>query len=187
MFWLIAGLGNPGLKYRLTRHNLGFLAIDYISEKWGIGLSQKSHQAIWGQGQLGKAPVILLKPQTFMNRSGLSIKSLMTFLGIDLCYLIVIHDDMDLPPGRIRIRDHGGSGGHKGIISVIEHLNTEKFLRIRIGIGRPDPGINPVDYVLDKCSLSEMEELSPVIEKMDKIIETIIIDGPSTAKNIFNN
>lgn len=186
MFWLIAGLGNPGLKYRLTRHNLGFYAADLISEKWRIPLSKKSHQAFWGGGQVGRASVIISKPQTFMNQSGLSIKSFISSYGISPSRLIVIHDDMDLQLAEVRIRDRGDSGGHRGVESVIDNLDTRDFLRIRIGIGRPTPFTDPVDFVLGECSPSEMEILLPVIQKTPKMIETIIEDGVQKAMNLFN-
>lgn len=129
--------------------------------------------------------IVLSKPQTFMNQSGLSIKSLMSSLGCDPSHLIVIYDDMDLPIAETRIRDKGGSGGHKGLESVIDHLGTGDFFRIRIGIGRPDPFTSHTDYVLGECPACEKEALLYVINKADQIVETIIQEGRQTAMNLF--
>jgi PTH1 family peptidyl-tRNA hydrolase len=185
--WLIAGLGNPGSRYHLSRHNLGFWAIDHISVQKNIPLSNKSHQALWGKGRIGRIPVILSKPQTFMNLSGLSIKSIMDFFGMDSSSLIIFHDDMDLTLAEVRIREKGGSGGHKGIKSVIDKLGTEEFLRIRIGIGHPEADKNPVDYVLGPCPIFERDILFSVIQKTDQMVDVIMKDGPSVAMNLFNH
>ncbi len=187
MSWLVAGLGNPGLQYRLSRHNVGFWVIDLISAKRGIPLSNRSHQAFWGEGRMGRISIILSKPQTFMNMSGLSIRSISNSLGIDASHLIVIHDDMDLPLAEVRIREQGGSGGHKGVQSVIDHLGTMDFLRIRIGFGRPGPGKDPTEFVLEPCPPSEQDTLLPVIQKTDQMLEVIIQDGPQAAMNLFNH
>ncbi|MGA1841982.1 MAG: aminoacyl-tRNA hydrolase [bacterium] len=187
MPWLVVGLGNPGSKYRLSRHNVGFWAIDHISAQKNIPLSNKSHQALWGEGRIGRIPIILSKPQTFMNLSGLSIKSILDFFGMGSSRLIIVHDDMDLTLAEVRIREKGGSGGHKGIKSVIDQLGTELFLRIRIGIGRPDSDKDPVDHVLEPCPIFERDKLFSVIQKTDQMVEVIIKDGPRVAMNLFNH
>ena len=187
MSWLVTGLGNPGLQYYLSRHNVGFWAIDHISAQKNIPLSNKSHKAFWGEGRIGRIPVILSKPQTFMNLSGLSIKSILNSLGKDSSHLIIFHDDMDLSLAEVRIRERGSSGGHRGVQSVIDQLGTERFLRIRIGIGHPDSDKDPVDYVLEPFSASERDVLFPVIQKTDQMVEVIIKDGPRIAMNLFNH
>lgn len=187
MLWLVAGLGNPGLQYSSSRHNVGFWAIDLIAEKKEIPLSKKSHQALWGEGRMGRVSIFLLKPQTFMNLSGLSIKSIVHSLEIDISNLIVIHDDMDLPLASVRIRRNGSSGGHRGVQSVIDHLGTDDFLRIRIGIGRPDTEKDPTEFVLESCPTNEREKLIPVVQKTDEIVEVMIKEGPQVAMNLFNH
>lgn len=184
--WLIVGLGNPGEEYHLSRHNVGFWAIDNIAQKRGISLTKKCHQAIWGEGRLGGSRILISKPQTFMNKSGLSVKSMLAFSNIDITNLILIHDDMDLQLATVRVKSQGGSGGHKGVQSVINYLDSSSFLRIRIGIGRPAPFIDPVDFVLGRCSPLEREELLSIIQKTDEIAETIIKDGPESAMSLFN-
>ena len=187
MLWLVAGLGNPGLQYRLSRHNVGFWAIDLIAEKKEIPLSKRSHQAFWGEGRMGRVSILLLKPQTFMNLSGLSIKSILNTLGIDISNLIIIHDDMDLPLASVRIRKNGSSGGHRGVQSVIDHLETDSFLRIRIGIGHPEPEKDATVFVLEPCPTDEKDTLLPVIQKTDEMVEAIIKKGPQVAMNLFNH
>jgi PTH1 family peptidyl-tRNA hydrolase len=122
-----------------------------------------------------------------MNLSGLSIKSILDFFGMDASHLIVVHDDMDLPLAEVRIREKGSSGGHRGAQSVIDQLGTESFLRVRIGIGRPDPDKDPVNYVLEPCPISERNILFSVIQKTDQMVEVIIKDGPRVAMNLFNH
>ncbi|MGA1843032.1 MAG: aminoacyl-tRNA hydrolase [bacterium] len=186
MHWLIAGLGNPGLKYRFSRHNIGFWAVDLISTRTGISLSQKSHQALWGEGRMGRIPVILSKPQTFMNISGLSVQSLASAFDIDTSHLVVIHDDMDLPPGGVKIRTRGGSGGHKGVQSVIDHLGRDDFVRIRIGTGHPGSTEDATGFVLSSPTPAELDALQPVIHSTELMITAIINDGPQAAMNLFN-
>jgi PTH1 family peptidyl-tRNA hydrolase len=185
--WLVVGLGNPGKQYSLSRHNIGFWAIENISGKLGIPLSHKSHKALWGKGRVNNESIILAEPHTFMNLSGISIKSLMDASAIPSSHLILIHDDMDLMLAQVRIRLTGGSGGHKGILSVVQNLATTSFIRIRIGIGRPDPPLDSVDFVLGNCSPQEKDALIPVIATTDEIIKVIIEEGPQAAMNRFNN
>lgn len=187
MLWLVAGLGNPGPKYFRSRHNLGFWTIDLISAKRGIPLPNKSHQAFWGEGRMGQVSIILLKPQTFMNLSGISIRGLMDSQRIDPSHLILIHDDMDLAVGGSKISYNVGSGGHRGVQSVIDAIETKEFLRIRFGIGRPDPEEDPTDFVLGSCPESEQEKLLPLIQKTDKMLEVIFDNGPKAAMNLFNH
>ena len=187
MPWLVAGLGNLGLQYLLSRHNVGFWAIDHISAQKNIPLSNKSHQAFWGEGRMGRISIILSKPHTFMNLSGLSIKSILNSLGMDTSHLIIIHDDMDLSLAEVRIREKGSSGGHRGVQSVIDHLGTDGFFRIRIGIGRPGPDKDPTEFVLEPCPTSEREKLFLVIQKTDQIVEVIIKEGLQVAMNLFNH
>lgn len=166
---LIAGLGNPGKKYEHTRHNAGFMALDAIAAANGFPPFSKTekHRAEWSEGMIAKEKTILLKPQTFMNLSGESVRSVMDFYRLKPEDLMVIHDDADLPLGTVRIRPNGSSGGHNGLKSLIAHLGTENFTRIRIGIGRPEnPEIPLEDYVLGAWTKKEKEELAPVFEEI---------------------
>ena len=135
--YLIVGLGNPEEEYSKTRHNMGFNAINKIAEKYNIEVKQRKFQALYGSGIIENEKVILLKPQTYMNLSGNSVKEAIDFYKIDINHLIVIYDDMDIEPGKIKIRKKGSAGGHNGMKSIIQQLGTENFSRIRIGIGRP--------------------------------------------------
>lgn len=187
MFWLITGLGNPGFRYKYTRHNIGFRAIDHISEAKAIPLSKKGHNALWGLGQIDQSNIIILKPLTYMNKSGISVKSIMSAHNILPDHLIVIHDDLDLMPGRLRIREDGGSGGHKGVRSIVDLLNSAGFIRIRIGIGKPEPGMEPADYVLSRCSTEELEKEKPIIMMIDEVVGIILKKGIHAAMNLYNN
>ena len=147
---LIVGLGNPGQAYRWTRHNLGFLLIDELAGRNGIEIGRRGLESEYGRGKIRGEEVLLAKPQTFMNRSGEAAARLLRFFKVPPEDLIIIHDDLDLPCGKIRIRLQGGHGGHQGVKSVIEAVGSDGFLRVKIGIGRPsDPRWDPADYVLE--------------------------------------
>ncbi|NOY53886.1 MAG: aminoacyl-tRNA hydrolase [Deltaproteobacteria bacterium] len=150
--FLIVGLGNPGRKYQQHRHNIGFRVIEVLAEKAGIPIRRKRCNAEIGEGRIGAAAVILAKPQTFMNRSGDAVACLCSRRKAGRQGVIIVHDDLDLEPGRIKIKDGGGHGGHNGLRSIIERLGSGDFIRIRIGIGRPEGGLDPADYVLGNFS-----------------------------------
>ncbi|CAM5778139.1 MULTISPECIES: aminoacyl-tRNA hydrolase [Brevibacillus] len=152
---VIVGLGNPGKKYEDTRHNAGFIAIDKINDKWGIPVVQNKFRALIGEGRIEGEKVLLVKPQTYMNLSGESIAEILKFYKLTPEDVVVIYDDLDLPPGQLRLREKGSAGGHNGIKSLILHMGTQEFKRIKIGIGRPEPGRSVSDYVLHPFSTAE--------------------------------
>lgn len=162
---LVVGLGNPGRQYEKTRHNIGFEVIDYIADHYSIPLDKAKFKGIFGMGNVDGEKIILLKPLTYMNLSGESIRPLMDYYNIEPEDLVVIYDDLDLPVGRIRLRQKGSSGGHNGIKSTIAHVGTEKFNRIRVGIDRPTNGMTITDYVLGRFTKEENDKLELVVKK----------------------
>jgi PTH1 family peptidyl-tRNA hydrolase len=158
---IIVGLGNPGKKYEDTRHNVGFMAIDKISDTRRIPVQQNKFRALIGEGRIEGERVLLVKPQTYMNLSGESIAEILRFYKLTPEDILVIYDDLDLPLGQVRLREKGSAGGHNGIKSLIQHLGTQEFKRIRIGIDRPKPGGNVIDFVLGTFAVSER----PVVEE----------------------
>lgn len=163
---LIVGLGNPGAKYEHTRHNMGFDTLDLLNETLKIKIDKTKFQGVYGKGE----DIILFKPETFMNLSGIAVREIMTFYKIDIDDLLVISDDMALPVGKIRLRENGSSGGHKGLQNIIDNLGTNQFKRIRIGIGKPT--INNIDFVLSRPS----EEEAPLIKKAQEHAKDAIIE-----------
>ncbi|MCQ2796061.1 MAG: aminoacyl-tRNA hydrolase [Bacilli bacterium] len=163
---LIVGLGNPGSKYEHTRHNMGFDTLDLLNETLKIKLDKNKFQGLYGKG----GDIILFKPETFMNLSGIAVREIMTFYKIDINDLLVISDDMALPVGKIRLRDSGSSGGHKGLQNIIDNLGTDKFKRVRIGIG--EPKFNTIDFVLSKPSKEE----APLIDTSQKKAKDAILE-----------
>lgn len=184
--YLIVGLGNPGSQYRKNRHNVGFMVLDALAESAGIPLRRVSFQALVGKGNLAGAPVILAKPQTFMNNSGQSVAPLMRFYKIPLEHLLVVHDDLDLPFGTLRLRPQGGAGGQRGMGSIINKLNTQEFARLRMGIGRPPGRMDPKDYVLYDFDADQVEFLPEVLQRATDAVHRFIWDGIEQAMNDFN-
>lgn len=184
--YLIAGLGNPGKQYFATRHNIGFSAIDYISEKHNIDVSKIKFKGLIGEGKIGSERILLLKPSTFMNLSGESVGEAASFYKIPPENVIIIHDDISLPIGTLRIREKGSAGGHNGLKSIIAHLNSDKFPRMKIGVGAPDPEKDLADYVLGKISKSEQETLFKVLERVCNALEEYIKVSPISAMSKFN-
>lgn len=184
--FIIVGLGNPGRRYENTRHNIGFKVIDLLSIKHNIPLENKDIYAI-GEGDIAEKNVILLKPLTFMNKSGFAIKSLAQRLKIsDLTNkLIVVHDDLDIDVGNLKIKKGGSSGGHKGVESIINELGLKDFIRVKIGIGRP-VNIAVDEYVLSNFKISEKKTISNVIIKATEAIASIMTDGLEKAMSIYN-
>lgn len=170
MKWIV-GLGNPGIAYEHTRHNVGFMVIDELARRWNIGVTQSKFKALAGEGRVGDVKVHLLKPMTYMNLSGESLRAFMDFYKADIADLIVIYDDLDTPLGKIRLRYKGSSGGHNGIKSIIRHLGTEQFNRIRMGISRPAPGMDIVQYVLSPFVKAEAEALQAMIASACDAVE----------------
>jgi len=184
--FLIAGLGNPGLEYRRTRHNFGFLALEALAEDAKLPLKRVKFKAMIAEGRLEGKPVVLAKPLTYMNDSGTSIISLMHFFKIDLNHLLIIHDDLDLPFGTIRLRADGGTSGQRGMASIIDKLGTQTFPRMRLGIGRPPGQMESADYVLQRFSKAEDEVLKIVLKFAVEAAQTFVRDGLVTAMNRYN-
>lgn len=183
--FLIVGLGNPGPKYLPTRHNAGFRAVDRISSAAKIPLYKTGFHSFYGKGVMAGEDVILAKPMTYMNNSGLAVLELSRFFRIAPTQILVIYDDLDLPFGTFRLRAGGGSGGHNGMKSVIFHLQTEDFPRMRIGVGRP-AGEDAADYVLRPFSPSEEEVLDGLLAKIAEAAALIVENGILAAMNKFN-
>lgn len=184
--WLIAGLGNPGAKYEKNWHNAGFLALEVISQKNGIKMSKIKFKGIYGQGTIMGEKAILLKPTTFMNLSGESLLEAKTFFKIPDDRIIVIYDDIDVQRGSLRIRQTGSAGSHNGMKSVITHLNTKEFARIRIGIGPLPPESDLIDYVLTDIDAGNRQVLFDSFQNVNRAIEIIVSKGISYAMNEFN-
>ena len=183
--WFVVGLGNPGGKYEDTRHNAGFLVVDEVARRWGVSLGKSQLGARTGRGDVARSPALLAQPQAYMNRSGAPSGALQRFYGVPLERVVVIHDELDLPFGTVRIKRGGGHGGHNGLRDLHEHLGAE-FTRIRVGISRPAPGLDSVDWVLGSWSDAEREGLPQVIERGADAVEAIITDGVTRAMNAFN-
>jgi peptidyl-tRNA hydrolase, PTH1 family len=187
--WLIVGLGNPGGKYLLTRHNAGFMALDFLCKSVGVKTedARHEHNAVTTTFNWEAEQIKLAKSETFMNLSGDSISPLLNFYKIPLDHLIVVHDELDLPFGRLQIKLKGGDGGHNGVGSLIEKLGSDEFIRVRVGIGRsPIAGMDPADWVLQKFSKDEQERLPEVLNVAVDAIESIVFDGVTKAMNTFN-
>lgn len=183
---LIVGLGNPGREYEATRHNIGFMVIDELSKRWNIPLNQQKFKGIFGVGVVNGEKVILLKPLTYMNLSGESIRPLLDYYKVDLADFIVLYDDLDLPVGKLRLRMKGSAGGHNGIKSTIAHLGTQEFNRIRIGIDRPKHGMKVVDHVLGRFVAEEMPEVQHSIQKSADACEKWLSTPFLQVMNTFN-
>ena len=184
--YLIVGLGNPEKDYKNTRHNMGFDTINKISEQYQIEVDKKKFKGLYGKGIIENEKVILLKPQTFMNLSGESIKEAIDFYQIEEDKLIVIYDDMDIEPGNIKVRKMGGAGSHNGMKSVIQHLNTKHFARIRIGIGNPEDKKDAINYVIGAIPKEEREILEKATELARDAVVEIIKNGVDNAMNRMN-
>lgn len=182
---LIVGLGNPGREYQGTRHNVGFEAIDRLARKHGIQVRSRRNRALVGEGEIQGERVVLAKPQTFMNLSGEAVSGLARRYRVDPSEIIVITDDVNLPLARLRIRQRGSAGGHKGLASIIRSLGTEDFARIRIGVGSPT-GQDMVDYVLGKFGREEREAARAAVERAAEAVELILREGIESAMNVFN-
>lgn len=184
--YLVVGLGNPENDYSQTRHNMGFNAINKIAEEYKINVNKNKYKGLYGNGTIEGQKVILLKPQTYMNLSGKSIKEVVDFYKIDLDNIIVIYDDIDIEPGKIKIRKSGGSGSHNGMRSVVEELKTERFKRVRIGIGAPEDKSDLIEYVIGAIPKEEKEKLNEGVELAKNAVIEILKDGIDKAMNKFN-
>lgn len=184
---IVVGLGNPGKKYERTRHNAGYLALDEFARSMRADIAQEKYHAHVGRTSLNAQDVILVKPDTYMNESGRSVSAVLRDTYSTASDLIVVHDELDLVLGSVRVKIGGGHGGHNGLRSIIEHLGSADFIRVRIGIGRPVPGMTSADYVLSSFLAEERKELAGIILKSAEAIGTIIRQGPTQAMNLFNH
>ena len=183
--YLIVGLGNPEKQHAGNRHNVGFQAIDLLAARYNIRCTKKRYRALLGEGKIGAHRVMLVKPQTYMNESGVSVGPLSGSYRVRPEHILVIHDDLDLPLGKIRLRPGGSGGGHRGIASLIGQLGTPEFGRLRIGIGRPEQG-DPVDYVLDDFTREQAPVIAQSFAALPEIVETVLDAGIRQAMNRYN-
>ncbi|WP_453992539.1 aminoacyl-tRNA hydrolase [Bacillus nitroreducens] len=183
---LIVGLGNPGRQYEETRHNIGFKVIDELSEQLNIPLDKAKFNGIFGQGMVNGEKVLLLKPLTYMNLSGECIRPLMDYYDILVDEILVIYDELDLPVGKIRLREKGSAGGHNGMKSIINHLGTQEFKRIRIGINRPTNGMKITDYVLGRFQAEESEDIKNAIRNSSEAAQAWLSTPFLQVMNEFN-
>lgn len=186
MKFIIIGLGNPGKKYERTRHNAGFMAVDELGRRAGIPLTQEKHHALIGRGRIDSHEAVLAKPQTYMNESGRSVAAVLRDSYCTVGDLVVLHDELDLPIGTVRIKSGGGHGGHNGLRSIIEQIGTPDFIRVRIGIGRPLPGMDAADYVLSAFLPGERAAVAVAVEKAGEAALAIVTQGMTRAMNLFN-
>ena len=185
--FLIVGLGNPTKQYEKTRHNIGFDVMDALADKYNISISENKHKALCGKGVIEGMKVVLAKPQTYMNLSGESVRELVDYYKIDPeSELIVIYDDINLAPGRLRIREKGSAGGHNGIKNIISHLGTQVFPRIRIGVGEKPKGWDLADYVLGRFAKDEEHVIREALDNAAEACGIIVDDEIRTAMNKFN-
>jgi len=183
---LIVGLGNPGPKYQWTRHNAGFMVLDRLSHLAGITVSKKNFSGLSGEGNWQGQRLILLKPQTFMNLSGRSVAEALRFHKLSVEDMIVIHDDLDIPFGRVKLKEGGGHAGHNGLRSLAQELSSGAFLRVRVGIGRPLHG-DVVNYVLNNFTPEEMAGLPRLLDGVIDLLELLIVEGLPKTMSLYNN
>ena len=184
--WLIAGLGNPGPQYAGNRHNVGFLCCDEVAADAGISFKRDRSRALAGTGSLAGIPVVLAKPITFMNVSGSAVAGLRNFYKIPPDHIVVIHDELDLPFGSIRLKLGGGDNGHNGLRSITSSLGTKDYYRVRIGIGRPPGRMDPADYVLRDFSAAERSDLPEILGRAADATRTLLADGLDAAQREFH-
>lgn len=184
--YIIVGLGNPSKQYEGTRHNAGFMTLDVLADRYNIDISEKKHKALCGKGVIEGNKVVLLKPQTFMNLSGESVRAAADFYKVAPEEIIVIYDDISLEPGQLRVRKKGSAGGHNGMKNIIVHLGTQDFPRIRVGVGEKPAGMDLADYVLGRFSKGERELLEEAFKEGAQAAVAILCDGIESAMNQFN-
>ena len=184
---IIAGLGNPTREYENTRHNIGFMAVDALADKYNISVMDWKHKALIGKGVIGGTKVVLVKPLTYMNLSGEAIRAVVDYYKVDAASeLIVIYDDISLDVGQLRIRKKGSAGGHNGIKNIIANLGSDTFLRIKVGVGEKPKGYDLVDYVLGHFGKEELEVMVETLEKVDGAVNLMLEDEVDMAMNRYN-
>ena len=184
---IIAGLGNPGIEYVNTRHNVGFDAIDYLAEEYGISMNQEKFKGVYGTGVIGGEKVLLVKPMTYMNNSGECIGEIARFYKLEPKDIIVISDDINLNVGGLRIRDKGSAGGHNGLKSIIYHLHSEEFIRVRVGVGMKKQGQDLAKHVLSKVSKEDEEVMATSVENAAKAAAMLVTDSVTKVMNKYNS
>ncbi len=182
---IIVGLGNPGTQYRMSRHNIGFQVVDRIAQISHISVRTRRFSSAYGTGCIDSRQVILFKPMTFMNRSGEAVKKATDFFHLGMEDLVVVHDDLDLPFGRLRFKRRGGDGGHQGIRSIIERMGGNNFLRLKVGIGRPPQGLDAADYVLETFDRIEQSLLDQILPQAAESLKVMLLEGLESAMNQF--
>ncbi len=183
---LVVGLGNPGREYDDTRHNVGFRVVDKVADRAGVSVDDKKFRARVGRGRVGGEASLIMKPQTFMNLSGESVGPAVGFFKLTTDDVVVVHDELDLPLGRVKLKRGGGHGGHNGLRSLLKHLPDDRFVRVRFGIGRPPPKWDPADYVLSKFRADEWALVDEALATAADAVESILRDGISKAMAQFN-
>lgn len=183
--WMIVGLGNPGKKYSRSRHNIGFMVVEEIAKRYGIEFKEENGEYRIGKGLIDSEEVLLLEPLLYMNRSGIAVKDAMNKFNIPLENLVVVHDDIDMMTGKLRIKRRGSSGGHRGVESIIQSISSKDLVRLKIGIGREE-GISEEDYVLRRFRRDEIVLVKKAIERASDAVISILLDGLDKAMNTFN-
>jgi PTH1 family peptidyl-tRNA hydrolase len=184
--YLVAGLGNPGLQYERSRHNLGYRAADALAKIWKMPFKSEKMRGYFARGNVYGGAAAIIKPTTYMNSSGECLSEAVRKLKVDLSQLIVVYDDMDLPVGKIRIRLRGGPGTHNGMKSIVYDLNSEDFIRVRIGIGMPPEAVDTVDYVLGRPEGEELKLLDEAVQKAAEAVDCIVREGVEAAMQKYN-
>lgn len=184
--WLVAGLGNPGSDYVRTRHNLGFTVVERLAEEGSATFARGAWDSEVSSIRLSAVPVLLIKPQTFMNRSGAAVAAWLERFGLPPTRLVVVHDELDLPLGRLRIAVAAGAGGHRGVRSIQDTLGTTDFLRVRLGIGRPDAGEAAADRVLADVAPEEIPTIAAMVARAVEAVRSLILEGTVRAMNRYN-
>jgi len=182
---IIVGLGNPGIRYRMSRHNIGFKVVDRLAQISHLSIHTKRFKSLYGTGRIGSQQVILAKPITYMNRSGEAVKKAADFFQLGAEDLVVVHDDMDLPFGTLRFKRRGGDGGHQGLRSIIELTGENNFLRLKVGIGRPPQGMDPAEYVLTVFDKIEQAHLDQTLSQAAESLRVMLVEGLEKAMNQF--
>ena len=185
--WLVAGLGNPGPPYAGNRHNAGYLAADVLAARAGVRFRAGKFRAMAAEGRVAGLGVIIVKPLTFMNDSGVAVGGISGYHRIGAGQIVVVHDELDLPFGTIRLKRGGGDNGHNGLRSVTAHLGTREYYRVRIGIGRPPGRMDPAAYVLRDFSAAERKELPFLLDRAADAVEALLADGLAAAQNAFHS
>lgn len=183
---LIVGLGNPGRKYERTRHNIGFLVVERLAEDAGVTLRSRVCDSLVGKITVNDERILLAKPQTYMNRSGAAVMALLNEFRSSTDELVVVYDELDLPFGRIRIRPNGSAAGHRGVLSIRESLAGAPFYRVRVGIGRPPPGVDPADFVLEGFSVEESAKLDEIVLRAANASVSVLQEGAHRAMELYN-